>query len=77
MMGDPDPQTLVKFKHEFSKQYLVVASCFSSLTVSSPSPQGTTIFTVLKLTVTFILSLFLTSAFSHHLLILTSFNTLY
>ena len=34
----------------------MVANCVSSLTVFSPSPQGTTIFTVLKLTVTFISS---------------------
>ena len=34
--------------------YLVVANCVSSLTVSSPSPQGTTILTVEKDTVTFI-----------------------
>ena len=32
----------------------MVASCVSSRTVFSPSPQGTTILTVLKLTVTFI-----------------------
>ena len=34
----------------------MVASWVSSLTVFSPSPQGTTILTVLKLTVTFISS---------------------
>ena len=45
--------------------YLMVASCVSSLTVFSPSPQGTTIFTVLKLTVTFILTPSLFSYFYH------------